>query len=373
MVAASSLPPKEKEVREIKEKDIGIDIGKRKCVTCVMDADGTVLEESWYHNTLDGAYEFAARVKAEYGPCKAVCESTGSHWVKTADAFEKAGIPLKLANPLKTKAIAWASIKNDTIDARTLAHLSRADLVASCHISSAKIRGIRQILRYEMSMVQGRTAVINFVHTLTDKYDIDPKDGGNTIWREKTLKYIEGIQLKDPSDQIVLDECISRIRYYNGRIRKLDAEIARFVKSNYAPKLLLSITGINVFAAALLVAEIDDIARFGNPKRFVSWAGMCPTLYQSGDTSYHGRIKKDANRKVNWITIQCAHVAAVHDERMKAYYERLKKRHRPSVAITHVANKMLTIIWHMLTQNELYRGRNENLYQTKLKRVMKVR
>ena len=46
--------------------------------------------------------EFAERVTAEYGPCKAVCESTGSHWTKTADVFEDAGIPLELANPLKT-------------------------------------------------------------------------------------------------------------------------------------------------------------------------------------------------------------------------------------------------------------------------------
>ena len=63
------------------------------------------------------------------------------YWVKTADAFESAGMPLELANPLKTKAIAWASIKNDTIDARTLAHLLRAGLVAGCYISSAKTRG----------------------------------------------------------------------------------------------------------------------------------------------------------------------------------------------------------------------------------------
>ncbi len=121
--------------------------------------DGTVLEESWYHNTADGACGFAARAKAEYGTCKAVCESTGNHWVKTADAFENAGIPLELANPIKTKAIAWASIKNDTIDARTLAHLSRVDLVARCHISSAKARRIRQILRYETSVVQDRAPV----------------------------------------------------------------------------------------------------------------------------------------------------------------------------------------------------------------------
>ena len=123
---------------------------------------------------------------------------------------------------------------------------------------------------------------------------------------------------------------------------------------------------------ALLSAEIDDITRFGNPKKLVSWAGMCPTLHQSGGTSYHGRMKKDSNRKVNWIMIQCAHVAAMHDDRMKAYYERIKKRQRPSVAITHVANKMLIIIWHMLTKNELYRGRNENLYRSKIKKVMAI-
>ena len=80
--------------------------------------------------------------------------------------------------------------------------------MATCHIGSAKTRGIRQILRYAMSIVQARTAVINFLHALTDRYDIDPKDGGNTIWREKTLKYLETVQLKDPSDQFVLDECI---------------------------------------------------------------------------------------------------------------------------------------------------------------------
>ena len=51
---------------------------------------------------------------------------------------------------------------------------------------------------------------------------VDPKNGGNTIWREKTLKYLDAAQLKDLSDQFVLDQCISRIRYYNGQIRKLN-------------------------------------------------------------------------------------------------------------------------------------------------------
>ena len=58
----------------------------------------------------------------------AVCESTANLWLKTYQAFEKYNIGVKLANPLKTKAIAKAKIKTDTLDARTLAHLLRSDL-----------------------------------------------------------------------------------------------------------------------------------------------------------------------------------------------------------------------------------------------------
>ena len=84
---------------------------------------------------------------------------------------------------------------------------------------------------------------------------------------------------------------------------------------------------------------------------------------------YHGRMKKDSNRKVNWVLIQAAHVAVLYDGRMRDYYERMKKTHHGSTAITHVANKMIKIIWHMLTSRDLYRDRNEKLYQKKLKRV----
>jgi len=48
-------------------------------------------------------------------------------WLKTYQAFEKYNIGVKLANPLKTRAVAEAKIKTDTIDARTLAHLLRSD------------------------------------------------------------------------------------------------------------------------------------------------------------------------------------------------------------------------------------------------------
>ena len=120
--------------------------------------------------------------------------------------------------------------------------------------------------------------------------------------------------------------CISKIRYYNDEIEKMNHAIRLYVKESHDAQLLLTITGIDVFTAALVASEIDGIKRFASPKKLVSWSGMCPTTHQSGDTAYHGRMKKDSNRKVNWVITQCALSAAVHDPRMKAYYEHLKKK-----------------------------------------------
>ena len=105
-----------------------------------MNSDGCIAEESVYNNTLAEAEIFAYSMVKKYGRCVAVCEATANLQLKTYQAFEKYNIGVKLENPLKTKAIAEAKIKTDTIDARTLAHLLRSDLVGECYIVSREIR-----------------------------------------------------------------------------------------------------------------------------------------------------------------------------------------------------------------------------------------
>ena len=80
---------------------IGIDIGMKTCVVCVMDDKGNVLEEASCPNTLKYATEFAQRTAGRHGECRAVCESTGNMWLKSFDGFERAGISIVLANPSK--------------------------------------------------------------------------------------------------------------------------------------------------------------------------------------------------------------------------------------------------------------------------------
>lgn len=63
-------------------------------------------------------------------------------------------------------------------------------------------------------------------------------------------------------------------------------------------------------------------------------------------------------------------MAVRHDERMRVFYERVKRRRGDGKAVIRVANKMATIIWHMLTKRQPYQQVKEDLYRSKLKRMV---
>ena len=316
----------------------------------MMNADGSIVEESEYDNKLTEAEIFAYSPVKKYGKCIAVCESTSNLWLKTYQAFEKYGIGVKLANPLKTKAIAEARIKTDTLDARTLAHLLRSDLVAECYIAPKGIREDRSLLRLRTNFVQDRTRVMNRVHSLLDKYDV--KCDYDNIFGVKGTRWLSSLKLS-VNDQILLHEYIMQIEFLNTEIKNTESKISYQASKNESAKILMSMTGIDYFSAMLIALEIGDIKRFSTPEKLVSWSGLCPSIHQSGNSLYMGKMK-DGNKKVRWILIQAANTAARKDDRLRRFYLRIAKRHGHHIAITHVANQMITIIWHMLVNKKLY-------------------
>ena len=64
----------------------------------------------------------------------------------------------------------------------------------------------------------------------------------------------------------------------------------------------MSMTGIETFAAMLLVSEIGDITRFKTADRLVSWTGMCPRVYQSGNVT-HSILIKDPKNWIGWTCL----------------------------------------------------------------------
>ena len=95
--------------------------------------------------------------------------------------MEENGVSVKLSNPYKTKAIAEAKVKTDKIDARTLAQLLRADLVAECYVPSREDREKRALIRERASMTKIRTELRNKIHDLLAKYEYSHGFSGPTL------------------------------------------------------------------------------------------------------------------------------------------------------------------------------------------------
>lgn len=352
---------------------IGIDIGKRKCDYCIVDGRGNILERGQYKNTPDDIASIVKTISAKYkkrgNKCSVACETTANMWLMTYDAFEKAGFEIKLANTFKMAGVVKTAKKTDKIDAHKIAEAVRMGVIPECYVPSAHIRGVRSLAKHRVRLVRERTGVINYTRSILDKYAIDIP---GSLYTEKALQHLESIKLGSAQDGIILRQCAKNIRYFGDEIKSIEKELEHEVAVNEDAKLLMSFTGIGPYSAILLAAEIGNIKRFETPKQMISWAGLCPTIHQSGDKTYMGKIKKiDTDDLVTWTLCQCANVAAMHDSRMKKVYESAKRRHggKHVLAIVVVAHKMMHIAWHMLTTKTPYSSRNETLYETQLEQL----
>lgn len=346
---------------------IGIDVGKRRCRACVVDDEGGVIEEFSFDNTSKGVQRVLDRVSGQ--SCRAVVESTGNLWLRIYERLEDHGIPVKLANPYKTSAIAEARIKTDKLSARILADLLRADLIAECYVASPEIRRVRAVIRQRASLVRMRTMVKNRVHSLLDRY------GFRSPWSDTFgvggRRWLRSLEI-DQVDRCILDTHLRHLECLNSEIEVLDSWIAAQAAESEDALLLMTLTGVSHFGALLLSTEIADITRFPSPKKLISWAGLCPSLHQSGDTVHSGRMKKDSNKRVRWMLVQSARSASRTDPRMRQLYQRVAARRGDAKAVIRVANKMATIIWHMLTKRQPYHQVKEELYRSKLKRMTRI-
>ncbi len=349
-----------------KEAYVGIDIGKRICVVCAMDKDRNILYEGKYPNTRADAAVFADTVLAKYDS-QAVCESTGNLWFKTFETLEERGISIVLANPLRLK-LSQSGNKTDKLDARHLANRLRMKDVPTCRVHPPKKRHNLDLLYQRGTLVQDRTRVLNRQHAICDKYDYRTTSGHGNTSGSKYQEFLNGLKLK-PGDTRIMAQQVRQVKYLNGEISLLDDRIREAARQSKDARLIMSLPGFDAFSALLVAESIDGIGRFAGPKQLVSFLGLCPRVYQSGDSIRHGRMKKDADGRLTWIMMNAAMIAHQYDPYLSALYENYRKRHLPLVARSHLANKMGAIIWHMLTNREPYRFRDEQAYQAKLARL----
>ena len=175
------------------------------------------------------------------------------------------------------------------------------------------------------------------------------------MFGQEGINFLRSLDLS-AIDRYQMDQYLELIRHYDIQIRKTEERIEDYVAHTPQVKLLMTIPGISYYSGLTITGEIGDIRRFSSAKKLTCFAGLNPSVSQSGDKCYMGHIAKQGDKHLRWMLNQCANVAVMHDSTLAKIYQRIKKRRGHNIAITAVSRKMLCYIYTMLMHNIKYQA-----------------
>lgn len=251
----------------------GVDLHKRTIVLSTVDLAGTRVADAELPTSRAAVRAYFAE---HPGPHRAVVESTTT-WYWLRDLLVPLGVDLKLGHSKYIKAISYAKVKTDAVDAHTLAQLLRNDLIPEGHMISAAHREERDLLRARLRLVSQQVRCRVIVEGLLAQYNMA------TVGALPALVQMRVEMLAQQRALLV------------AQIKQIEQELApRLVPTPDAQRLLY-ILGIGKIAAFTVLLEIDDITRFPTVKDFVSYCRLVPAAKNSGGKTRQQR-SKDGNR-----------------------------------------------------------------------------
>jgi len=259
---------------------------------------------------------------------------------------------VKLVTPNKVRLIAEAKIKTDKVDAHTLAQLERTGFLPTSYIPPREVRDRRELYRYRISLVTIRTGVRNRIHALLDKLGIFHPY--SDLFGMRGRQFLESLELRD-SYQRVLNGYLRLHDWVDALEKEVRREIKKTMKTDPRALLLMTVPGIGVRNAYLLLAEIGDIDRFLSAKKLLSYASLAPRTRQSAEHRWQGPVGRKGNLYIKWAMVEAAQKATKKDPALAAFYEKLRRKHGPAKARVAVAAKLLKAIYYILKRNETYK------------------
>jgi transposase len=325
---------------------VGIDLHRNRSQVAVLDQQGGELLS---RRIVNDPHIFLELLHGLGDDVQVALEATyGWEWL--ADLLEEAGYELHLAHPLRTKAIAAARVKTDAVDARTLAHLLRTDLLPEAYIAPRELRDLRDLLRHRVALTRMRSALKQRVGAILAKHGIARPysnlfgPGGSRFLAELELR--EGPRRR-------LDSLLALIAAFDHEIDTTTEEIEQRASEDAYVEVLCQIRGVGSYIAMLVIAEVGDVTRFPSARHLCAWAGLTPTVRSSDGKARLGHISGQGSPALRWALVEAAQHAPTGGGPLRQSYERIAKRRGKQVAKVAVARKILTLCYYGLRDGEI--------------------
>ena len=291
----------------------GVDISKD-----VFDVVNTKVVHSQFSNDVKGFKKFTKSLTKQ---TLVVMEATGYYHYCLAQYLYGQGYLVSVVNPLSVKRfiqMKLSKIKTDKSDAKAICEYAVLNEVPLYTAKNKNQAESHQLLRLIEIYLKQSTALKNKLHG------------------EKTL----GIPSK-----AVYHSLNRSLKSIQREITVSEERLIELVKEHQQKQLTLlkSIPGMGSKTALLLIVLTDGFNRFENAKQLCSYAGITPTIRQSG-SSIRGRsrISKMGNQKLRNLLFLCSFSACKYNKGCKALYDRIvAKGKSKKLALIAVCNKLL--------------------------------
>lgn len=403
---------------------MGLDVSKGESqVQAFLDKRKPFRKSFKVSHTLEGLnslVEFIEEVKKESGQKPPVIlEATGHYQTPVVHYLEERGYLLIIINPLisyKARSSSLRKVKTDAIDAYLLCELFYKEELEPYKKRGVQLLNLRNLTRQHENitgvMMQTKLqfqAVLEQVFpeykgVFGDLYSVvslltlsefpSSEDILNTS-EEKIIETIKGLcksrsltwakekaqQLKaaaarNPFEKTVYQShilsmgmYISIILQYKEHLSKLELEIDALAKEIEEYHIIKSIPGIGEKIAATIISEIGEIDRFNNPKKLVAFAGVDPSVFESGKFSAtQNRITKRGSSRLRhalYMAVRCAirdcrkrktsYEIIPRNKKLREFYDKKREEGKPfKVAVIACVNKLLHWIFALLKSNTTF-------------------
>lgn len=242
--------------------------------------------------------------------------------------------------------------KTDHLDAMRLAQMLCRGEIKPLYIPDERTQDLRILVRGKVRISRWVTRLTNEIGSMLRSWGYV---GSRSLLTKSGKRDLDQAELPKHSTRVLelwreLLETAQKIE------DELQAAIEEEAKDDRDCQLLQTIPGVGAFTAALIKAEVGDIKRFERSSQLISYVGLSPRVYQSGESCHYGRLGTWGNRwmryAVGLLAQRVAH--SRKDGALKTTYWRVQFKNHRNAAKMAVARKFVRAVHQMLTHGEAW-------------------
>jgi len=351
----------------------GLDVHQKTCDIALVDPEGRVVRR-WHIKTCPRMLDLFTRELREI--CGKAPVDLGLEASTAGKAvflhLRKLGLAIHMGHPRKLESILSSETKTDRNDAEELARLLQGHHFPEAFVPTEEMEELRGWVRVRAEQVEKLTRVKQQVHALLVKHHLQHDAARySDIFGVQALRWLKTVDLISEVDKRQLQVLLEEGALLAQQIVSLTNDLARQAAPRKDVELLQSIPGIDYVLALNLIAEVGDIHRFRNRKRFAGYCGVVPKNRDSGGkVAEHAKVRH-GNPRVKWaleIAVQ-ANVLRIRQGRLFRVYEALKARVGVPKAMMAVAHRLAFVVYGVWKSGTPYKEGNPASFERKRERL----